>query len=93
MTHLPGMRKVSTMRESWPNKEAFDIGCSRDCRIEHSYQWGRCDLAVPPRPKLNLYSFETFTASDGNESMKYREVTESEVLDMIERYRADTDEA
>jgi len=81
------------MRDTWPNLDAFDLGCARDCRIEHTYQWGRCALAIAPPPKLNLYTFETFIASDGNESMKYREVTESEVLDMIERYRAAIDEA
>jgi hypothetical protein len=81
------------MREPWPNQAAFDLGCSRDCRIEHSYQWGRCALAVAPPPKLNLHAFEIFTASDGHQSMRYRPVTAAEALAEIERFRTATEEA
>lgn len=53
-------------------------GCSRSCRNEHTKVWGWCDLAEEPKPELNLHAFETFTASDGNTSMRYRQLTAEE---------------
>lgn len=75
------------MPEPWPNEAAYDLGCSRDCRNEHTREWGRCDLAQPPAPRLNLYTLETFTASDGNTSSRFRPVTIPEAEAEIAKLR------
>jgi len=56
----------------------YERGCSRGCRNKHTLVWGWCDLAEEPKPELNLHVFETFTASDGNTSGKFRQVTAEE---------------
>jgi hypothetical protein len=56
----------------------YERGCSRGCRNKHTLVWGWCDLAEEPKPRLNLHVFETFTASDGNASGKFRQVTTEE---------------
>lgn len=64
----------------------YERGCSRSCRNKHTKVWGWCDLAEEPEPKLNLHAFEMFTASDGNTSMRYRQLTAEEARAELEKF-------
>lgn len=70
----------------WPNQEAYEMGCSRDCRETHSLRWGACELAVPPPPRLNLSMWHTWIAEDGVMSGGHSSVTVEEAQAEIARY-------
>lgn len=64
----------------------YERGCSRSCRNKHTNVWGWCELAEKPAPTLNLSITETFTASDGNTSVKIRQATAGEAQAELDRY-------
>lgn len=70
----------------------YERGCSRGCRTEHTEVWGWCDLAEEPAPTLNLSIAETFTASDGNTSVKIRQATVEEAEAALEKFRQEATE-
>lgn len=69
----------------------YERGCSRGCRNEHTRVWGWCDLAEEPAPTLNLSIAETFTASDGNTSVKIRQATVDEARAELAKFETPPD--
>jgi hypothetical protein len=74
-----------------PQTDWYERGCCRGCRYEHTKVWGWRDLAEEPKPTLNLAIAETFTASDGNTSLRFRTPTIEEAEAELAKFRPQPD--
>lgn len=62
-----------------------DLGCARDCREQHTYVWGRCELAPESaRPEPTVSMSVVYDDTDGHKSIGFDTYTVDQLADLIE---------